>query len=571
MIISVCAVLSLALILCFRAHIDQWAFSRFLLSPSEDNLSISVRSQRLEQKNADWRSLWVKIIAVCISTNLIIGVFDLQLWSMMLIVIPCAAATSSAAVHAEYGLVNQVIQVTWLIARFVWPNAHVGCFYQNEKMLMYAVFLFTWNEVSLRSLSMLLVNHILVLASLPLTWHLTGNVVGTRPEAVYGLQTRMYLYLPVVSALMVTVFCYRRHRPQVDDVCEESTDAVRSRCAALLSLLLKSGDELCQHNINILSNALNVLTSSDCVPEEQWQVGPASVTQAGSAGGAGSGIGLVGDLSTESEEETFRWWFNASLAELARLDSPEAQVEPLVYDLTQDQEDLEPYTSSEQSQKQLSASPSASDQSEHLELEQQPSKRAKIKVHAAAARPEAALAQTDERSLASLSFNALAQIDTATGAVIWCNTAFYNLVHQVGAGDTRAGFQQLSQCREPSPPPAGSTETNESPSQLAAQAPDLGARSDHANQTPDLGAKIVNGHAGDHTGRRRAVKLWYKCGFRSPLEEVSRSISTRLERTYYKCRLNNCKARATADVLVATGEIVKVTGSGVHNHPIHLA
>jgi len=339
--LSVGAVVSLSFVLLFRAQIDRWAFSRFLLSPWEDSLSISLRSQQLEQKNAHGRNAWAMIVATWISIVMLSQVFDFQWlsqwdefpvsndfrpwafrswasddldlpnWFYTLTVVPCALATSSAAMHAKYGWLNQVIQVVWLVARFGSANSYLGSADQNERMLGYAAMIFIWNEFALRSLSMLLVNHILVLTLLPLIWHFTGNVNGSLIESNFRLQDRMHMHVPVVSAVMIVVFCYRRYRPNELNVPLPELRAIKSRCAQLLSLLLQS-DAItsCRDNVDILSSALGVLTNKehDSVQNCQQQTGTASRSEASTAGGTGTGAHA---LPEGEVEDLVSLWFDA--------------------------------------------------------------------------------------------------------------------------------------------------------------------------------------------------------------------------------------------------------------------
>jgi hypothetical protein len=205
--LSAGAALILTLILCFRTKIDRWAFERFLLSPSECNMSMSLRVRRLEQQNTASRLTWVMLVYMTLFIVLVVvlggeyDVFEAPVLVLMLVVVPTAAATSSAELHAKYGWVNQVLHIGWIITRFT-TRTSSGTLYQNQKMAILCgiMIIFTWNELSLRSLSMLLFNHVLVLAAMPLAWHFTGNMAPMNELVDPSFyQTRFYTWCPVLS------------------------------------------------------------------------------------------------------------------------------------------------------------------------------------------------------------------------------------------------------------------------------------------------------------------------------------------------------------------------------------
>merc|ERR1712166_221162 len=100
------AVLVLSIILCFRARIDHWANSSFLVSPSQDSISTFLWFQRLEEENAMGRAKWVRFLtATCLITAVFVfrEEIDLHMWLGMLTMIAVASATCLRDANTQYG------------------------------------------------------------------------------------------------------------------------------------------------------------------------------------------------------------------------------------------------------------------------------------------------------------------------------------------------------------------------------------------------------------------------------------------------------------------------------------
>merc|ERR1712166_9572 len=158
-----------------------------------------------------------------------VDVVNATMWFLMLIVVPLAVATSSREANAKYGWLNHVAQLIWIVARFaIVPQTPAGFAGRG----LAPISIFVWKEVSLRSPSMLLFNHVLINVTMLIVMYMTAD--GQNFEL-----TLAFLRLPVMSVLMMALFCYRRSRP-IDDTPNES--CIRERCAEMLSFVLESGD-----------------------------------------------------------------------------------------------------------------------------------------------------------------------------------------------------------------------------------------------------------------------------------------------------------------------------------------
>jgi hypothetical protein len=151
-----------------------------------------------------------------------------------MVVLPAAAATGSREAHAKYGWVNHVVQNAWLVARIMLINTRgPPC-----QMVVFFAVLFFWKHVSLQSLSMLLFNHVQINCSLLLVWHLVPDLLLEISGGDADAETRMRLWCPLVSTLMIALFCYRRCRP-LAELLQSPVD--QSRCAELLERVLAGG------------------------------------------------------------------------------------------------------------------------------------------------------------------------------------------------------------------------------------------------------------------------------------------------------------------------------------------
>eukprot|EP00658_Telonema_sp_P-2_P024828 TRINITY_DN1998_c0_g6_i3.p1 TRINITY_DN1998_c0_g6~~TRINITY_DN1998_c0_g6_i3.p1 ORF type:complete len:647 (-),score=102.14 TRINITY_DN1998_c0_g6_i3:343-2283(-) len=249
--------------------------------------------------------------------------------------------------------------------------------------------------------------------------------------------------------------------------------------------------------------------------------------------------------------------------------------------------------------------------------------------------------------MVSMSFDAMAQVDMRTGSLIWGNRTFQQLTLVVGAGDPEAGFQSLQalflqrvprtlhcsfatmrtqsstlelwsateisgscpgandvvlwSIHQPISPPQQQPPTRPSPAQ-SPHSPRFGhlrgpkplsrlyepqeqretpgapeemngnfpPASDHAN--PNLMILSDHGHQTSGKGKRHVLNLWRKYGEKTvqrPGSWVDPAQST-CDRLYYKCYRKDCKARLKVDLLPQSGDRVTVSAYGVHCHHVRL-
>eukprot|EP00658_Telonema_sp_P-2_P006153 TRINITY_DN1233_c0_g2_i2.p1 TRINITY_DN1233_c0_g2~~TRINITY_DN1233_c0_g2_i2.p1 ORF type:complete len:543 (+),score=61.89 TRINITY_DN1233_c0_g2_i2:1729-3357(+) len=223
-----------------------------------------------------------------------------------------------------------------------------------------------------------------------------------------------------------------------------------------------------------------------------------------------------------------------------------------------------------------------------------------------------------------MSLDAMGQVDLHTGALLWRNPSFDQLMVRVGGGDAWAGQQALfGQFLQNLPTEerrisasigqdttplisvtkvvkttdtdrvvwvlrAGGVCTNSNPSGRSSAAPSPAAAEDtmssdlnkssseHAMSSeqfpsaadhPSPLAKVMLHDSGK--GKRPSILLWQRYGKKS-LYKPGAAQSTRVNRVYYKCFHSGCKARLKVDVRPHTGEQISANPLGVHNHGVQL-
>eukprot|EP00656_Telonema_subtile_P049046 TRINITY_DN6018_c0_g1_i1.p1 TRINITY_DN6018_c0_g1~~TRINITY_DN6018_c0_g1_i1.p1 ORF type:complete len:420 (+),score=46.08 TRINITY_DN6018_c0_g1_i1:98-1261(+) len=215
--------------------------------------------------------------------------------------------------------------------------------------------------------------------------------------------------------------------------------------------------------------------------------------------------------------------------------------------------------------------------------------------------------------LVQMSFDAMAHVCCHSGAVIWTNNAFNNLVSAVGHGNSGLGLQTLrvqflqhlprGMCSK-----FGTVSVDSGSIELwsATQvAGDQGQEvvlwsvqcpTDHASRAKLCRAPKAVGPVHDQKPFPRAVDytdikceiqregptkrgclvqmLWRKYGQKKllppPVIEGSGPPHVLLNRLYFKCTQQGCDAKMRVDAARETGDFVCVSASGVHNHHIVL-
>eukprot|EP00658_Telonema_sp_P-2_P029727 TRINITY_DN22565_c0_g1_i3.p1 TRINITY_DN22565_c0_g1~~TRINITY_DN22565_c0_g1_i3.p1 ORF type:complete len:283 (+),score=42.89 TRINITY_DN22565_c0_g1_i3:313-1161(+) len=232
-----------------------------------------------------------------------------------------------------------------------------------------------------------------------------------------------------------------------------------------------------------------------------------------------------------------------------------------------------------------------------------------------------------------MSLDALAQVELASGAVLWANERFRELTIMMGSGDMALGLRWLhgcfmqnlprelhcvhttiemggsgvdlwsvTQCFGPTnqevvlwlihqplvrlmpqqfdPPKLHPSHGGQSnfymgprtgmPDQLLQP-----QRFPKASEHTDPQLKVMAGfdHCNGGKGRRPVLLLWHKYGRKSLYKTGPDGTSqpSALERLYYKCYQSNCRARLKIDISQSTGEKVSISASGMHNHLVELA
>merc|ERR1712166_1189537 len=311
-------------ILCFRARIDRWAHSRFMVSPTEDGLSHGLRFQRLEEKNVACRaglakiSFYGSVLVVAFTRGRGQTIGDMTVFNLFVLT-PLAAATNTQKMHAKYGWLNQLLQMVHYVYAIGLSNDVIA----SERSICTPLLMFAFNEFSLRSPSMLLFNHILLnigmlritggVLSVPGTTgtsalRLIWQFVVTQDVSAVDTQACKYLWCPIVSILMVALFCYRRSRPIEESPLklsvhnQEPEDPSKAQCARLLRLVLESGDEMCLENTQMIASVLSILTSNGAMHSN----GPGSIATMGFGRGTGTGTDLLDEPFDSS------WMFNGN-------------------------------------------------------------------------------------------------------------------------------------------------------------------------------------------------------------------------------------------------------------------
>eukprot|EP00656_Telonema_subtile_P047346 TRINITY_DN542_c0_g4_i1.p1 TRINITY_DN542_c0_g4~~TRINITY_DN542_c0_g4_i1.p1 ORF type:complete len:627 (+),score=107.01 TRINITY_DN542_c0_g4_i1:184-2064(+) len=607
------ALLALVSLFCFRSSLDRWA-NGYLVSSAEDGMKAALRTKAIAKLNQEGRAVWAGAIWVAVSafrTDQPEMVYDPVLLALVFVVAPLTLLTWSPESHARFGWINQVAQHVWLVTRLVGPGARI----EEQKVAMFVAGALIWNELSISSFGMLLFNHAL-----------TNLIVLSFLSLVAPTSL-------LLSVLMISFFCYRRSRPLEDaDELPQNLSGLTIKCAELVRVVLESGDELCQANVEALEQMLGLLTGKETTEKTSKEPPkPGSMTESSSGQGGGTGFDVQ---RTQSGHSMADW-------NVAALPNGEAHTESSVFDdflstpLDSDEWILDSCFGATDTQPEIFP--------DSLDAKPEPSAlnefQKRPRDEAPAAKPEESPTLPHAEQLVRMSFDAMAQVDVSTGMILWANTAFGELTRIVGGGNPVLGAQCLhgrflgqvslqsrllhdtfgtggnavevwsaSQLAGDAPQtvalwvlhssdasiPAASSmynspqynthNTSPSPSPSLAQSP---AASEHDHGSEDsAGYPAASRYTNTTTrvlygagsgacvqpgrGVRQAVLLWRRYGKKNitSLKPPQHGIPGTIERIYYKCYHAGCAARLRVDMDPVTGQSVSVDPSGVHNHVV---
>eukprot|EP00656_Telonema_subtile_P058080 TRINITY_DN9722_c0_g1_i1.p1 TRINITY_DN9722_c0_g1~~TRINITY_DN9722_c0_g1_i1.p1 ORF type:complete len:488 (+),score=94.14 TRINITY_DN9722_c0_g1_i1:391-1854(+) len=455
---------------------------------------------------------------------------------------------------------------------------------------------------------------------------------------------------PVLSFVAFAVFIYRRSRPLADTTTNDNTtqlSALTTRCTELVRLVLESGDEFCEDSRITLEQVLSLMTGGDTPPDTPTRshgCHPVSLDSKMIPGGplSGSSTGTGAGCGEDDMEGLDATWTVSELFD----DHPCGNHDPELDDLTEhfmapgascssvldDAEDLvvqrlihEGYLSGLSGQSPPDSTISgASPYLDYPSTTDTPMSSVTSLKRARKGRQSEHCSNFGE--LAHMSFDAMAQVEVGSGAVLWSNKSFEELTKAVGRGNTVIGLHQLqlnflqnmplalhyasatvgagasavelhsatqvtgSQGQEVvqwalhRPTVASSVKCEPCASvNIEARSPQTTSVSVHRAQdtrVPHLAFPKAYPKACDYPdpavrvrkGKRQAVMLWVMYGKKSLLPAgPSAHTQPTIERMYYKCTSQkDCKARLKVDVVQATGQRISTDATGVHNHHLQL-
>eukprot|EP00658_Telonema_sp_P-2_P034616 TRINITY_DN2525_c0_g1_i6.p1 TRINITY_DN2525_c0_g1~~TRINITY_DN2525_c0_g1_i6.p1 ORF type:complete len:602 (-),score=127.35 TRINITY_DN2525_c0_g1_i6:443-2248(-) len=575
-----------AAILCFRPHIDRWA-ARYLLVKGRkrkgENLEAYEKMKQIEKQNEEGRAIWVAFVVLVLvtDTSYIFQSMHNVIFYPLALTFPLALITCAVS-YNRFGWTNQVVQQVWLAVRFMIASSMASSTtpLETNQLFLFIAGHFMWNEVSLRTFSMFLFNHLIT--------NLTVNIFD--PE-----QSLRCVFMSVIT---IGLFCFRRRRASASAGALEPQ--LLTQCTAMIKLVLESGEELCSDNRDTLENVLTLLlggsaefTACHLQPDTiSEQLGSRS-----SLSGIGCGTGDVGNcLLGQGMEASWTvdelmsdpdldYLASQLLTEHHQLDnpgprtsSPLSEVNSILagcteYPLNKDSHSC----GSHKRQRSLSGSGVVS------------------KLH------------TDE--LVQLSFDSLAQIDLTDKSVMWANQSFQELTSAVGESDQARGLTELldhfllgsattqgpvgveerrrsfkvgsqrlevrsAMCKAG---PAGEEvlvwalhavgspgESGSAPGSPGAK-PLLPLEFPRASEHADPQVKVLRAMS---KGKWLTGMLWVMYGKKSMLPTGTQPA---IDRLYYKCTAQkSCRARLKVDMVQGTGERVSVVASGTHDHCVQL-
>eukprot|EP00656_Telonema_subtile_P043081 TRINITY_DN4944_c0_g1_i1.p1 TRINITY_DN4944_c0_g1~~TRINITY_DN4944_c0_g1_i1.p1 ORF type:complete len:593 (-),score=93.65 TRINITY_DN4944_c0_g1_i1:298-2076(-) len=566
--------LAIALILCFREHIDRFA-ARFLVLYVEGGMHYQVRFHELEKRNQETRNMYVSSLTLVVVAFLALRVgisSDSVLTSVLLVIMPLKFLIN--AHHEKYGWVNNVVHYIWFLV--FWHCGGMASV-SIDRVIRIMVIHYSWNEISLRSLSMLLVNHLLCTTFFLLSFpghHTVGSLL--------------------LSAASIALFCYRRWPPsaQPDEEPRQLSD-LTDRCAELVQLVLESGDELCQANVEALNQALGLLTGKQ---RPSKTTSDSSVGLSHSAVGKGTSGGLeAAGVAQPEPRGTADWLLESCLDDF---DFPMQPEEAPV----------------------LVTAPGSAIGASHRGIQGTLLFQDHPSVHETML-PSTQFVQYAEE-LVRMSFEAMAQLDVASGELLWTNGPFKELTSVLGGGNQALGFGSLkagflqfvpselrhmtdtfgtqldglelwSATKVVGPPgrkvilwvlhraaplfdmqsiptpigPCSPPTVLSSPEHSNSEGAWPGSPSEFpcASQHQDPHARVLCERFVGGRGRRQVQMLWNRYGKKN-VNVNSRS----LDRNYYKCHKKGCGARLRIDVDQLNGQDVHLEATGTHNHPVQL-
>eukprot|EP00656_Telonema_subtile_P047487 TRINITY_DN5458_c0_g2_i1.p1 TRINITY_DN5458_c0_g2~~TRINITY_DN5458_c0_g2_i1.p1 ORF type:complete len:820 (+),score=148.33 TRINITY_DN5458_c0_g2_i1:254-2713(+) len=194
------------------AQIDLWADRYLLNAPSDDRVLHKRWLEAIEDQNQHGRMLWALFVWTVMFT--ILGLVDTILFWLIFAVAPLTLLTRSGKAFERFGFLNQVVQHFWLAARLGHRNSsnvaklffesaetfkiENGCIARpwgftdaDTRLFWGLLFVYTWNEVSVRRFSVMIFHH------------------GISNIMVLVFLGRTHLG-PIFSMCMLALFCFRR-------------------------------------------------------------------------------------------------------------------------------------------------------------------------------------------------------------------------------------------------------------------------------------------------------------------------------------------------------------------------
>eukprot|EP00658_Telonema_sp_P-2_P003163 TRINITY_DN1115_c0_g2_i4.p1 TRINITY_DN1115_c0_g2~~TRINITY_DN1115_c0_g2_i4.p1 ORF type:complete len:330 (+),score=37.15 TRINITY_DN1115_c0_g2_i4:157-1146(+) len=216
--------------------------------------------------------------------------------------------SASAQANERFGGLIRLMYLAWLGARLWHPKEESlvspGRFRVNDILIW--MHLFVWLELSMERLSTALLNH------------------GAVNAIVIGFGCTHRLTIPLLSVVMITLFCYRRRRHAKQGPSEESLVLALDQVGKLVRLVLESGDELCSTSRAMLEQALLMTQAGEdgidqdeeagVCPRTFQHPGPCELTQSklGVGTGRGAWASPLGNPTAQDDAP-----FGGPLAELA--------------------------------------------------------------------------------------------------------------------------------------------------------------------------------------------------------------------------------------------------------------
>eukprot|EP00656_Telonema_subtile_P009089 TRINITY_DN1425_c0_g1_i2.p1 TRINITY_DN1425_c0_g1~~TRINITY_DN1425_c0_g1_i2.p1 ORF type:complete len:582 (+),score=86.74 TRINITY_DN1425_c0_g1_i2:166-1911(+) len=371
-----------------------------------------LKPKRLDQQNEAGRAVWISIVCTLVGARALYvpsTTKDPMIVFCFVALVPLAILAILTRGAPEQQRFGWAVIATWLVGRLVRPIQDAALAFLPARNLLFVGLVLSWVELTVRSPSTLLLNHMSV-------------------NIYVCLFCKDNNACAALSAVMIGLFFFRRCSGQKGPLQDSTT-----RVSHLVQLVLQSsGDELCQESKQMLHDALCLLGVGPFKPN-----GSASTSQLGL--GAGDGVGMkYEDPVAEADLATLMG--SGSFKEAC--DSIGTKDEECVVRVTEDIQASPPVVPKCKTETIETAPPSAPPEGHYTPESSQLVCLPSDSRHGA----EPCSVRFAER-LVAITFDGMAHVKASNGEVLWTNHAFDNLANLVGGGDARLGMQTLqAQC-----------------------------------------------------------------------------------------------------------------------------